>query len=170
MYQVVIGELAHGETVVERHLSHLRSHPELDNNPDLLARALKMVHIPLERVCQSDGQTFEIDFGEEVGLTECVTCQPGDEYVWAVPLQRSYYRRYVLNRQGESCNQVVVVVRWDLGVYELTTAYIGYSPERYPNFWHKHVLIFPGMDQIRPDTLTDVRPVEWNYDAVDYLT
>ncbi|MDO8472132.1 MAG: hypothetical protein Q7S64_03245 [bacterium] len=172
-FQVVIGELAHGETVVDRPKSHLPQHPELNNDPELLARALKRVVIPPDKVCLPDEKLcFEIDFEEVVGLTDCVTCQEDDRYVWAVPLQRTQYRRYVLSRQGEPCSKVVIVLIFDAWstVYVLQTAYIGYSPQKYSRFWYEHALIFPGPDSIRPETLTNTRPEDWNYDPSDYLT
>lgn len=171
MAQIVIGQLALGELVADRRQSHLRRHPELDNNPELLALALKGVVIPPEKVCSIENQTFEVEFPEVIGQTACVTKQPGDCYVWAVPLGSNYYRRYVLNRTGEDCNKVVVVLRWDEAskVYELRTAYIGFAPEKHEQFWYDHVLILPDLSELVPGALTHTRPDSWEYDPNEIL-
>lgn len=179
MVRVVVGALKNGELVIDRRESHI--HPELQEDSQLLRQALTMISVPKESLKSTENITFEVVFPEVVGKTDCIRCLHGDRYAWAVPLDRTNYRRYILNRTSQDCNRVVVTLAWvdELTVYELRSAYIGFSPAYYLSdsalsvynrkraFWRKHALVFPGMDKVDQHSYTEVRPESWEYVPLD---
>lgn len=153
--------LASGETVVDRHQSHL--HPGVAL---LLPEALARVH--------SAGREFlveEVDFGRLVGETVCVPTGPGDQIVFVKRPRRFGHSRFVMNREPEPCPSVVLILKaadgQGDGDYVLVTAFVGHRPEPEPwdrnataqsrAFWGSHALVW-GSEPTIPGTETDRCP------------
>lgn len=155
----MLGILASGEAVVDRHHSHLHG-----DVLSLLPEALAEVN--------SLGRKFlihEHDFGRVVGETVCVPTGPGDEIVYAKRPKRFGHSRFVKNRNPEPCNAVTVILKRDdlEDYYVLITAFVGHRPEPEPwdrnangnshAFWNSHALVW-GCEDIIPGTETTVCP------------
>lgn len=160
-----LGHLSSGEPVVDRHNSHL--HAEVAN---LIPKALAQL--------TANGRRFfteEVDFGRPIGETICVATVPGDAIIYAQRPRRLGLSRFVKNRQQESCNSLVVVLKKaeDGGYYVCISAFVGYRPEPEPwdernfagqrnpamarecalAFWTTHALIW-GAEEVVPGTET----------------
>lgn len=151
--------LASGETVYDRHHSHV--HGEVLS---LLLEALAKV--------DANGRKFfiyEHDFGRVVGETVCVPTTDTDEIVWVKRPGRFGHSRFVKNRNPEPCNAVTVILKRDdyEAYYVLITAFVGHRPEPEPwdrnatanshVFWSSHALVW-GNEPIVPGTETSVCP------------
>lgn len=155
-------QLASGETVVNRHRSHL--HGEVER---LLPEALGRV--------SSAGREFfvdEVDFGRPVGETICVPTGAGDQIVFARRPKRFGASRFVKNRNPEPCSSIVVILKKAEGddsedAYVLITAFVGHRPEPEPwdrnatansrAFWASRALVW-GAEEVIPGTETDRCP------------
>lgn len=152
-------QLRSGETVVDRHRSHI--HPGVAS---LLPEALSRIN--------SAGKDFlveEIDFGRSIGETVCVPTSDADEIVWAQRPGRFGLTRFVKNREPEACNAVTVILKRDdvEDSYVLITGFVGHRPEPEPwdwnatpqsvAFWSSHALIW-GSEPVIPGTETTTCP------------
>jgi hypothetical protein len=153
-----VWKLKSGETVVDRHQSHL--HPGVEQ---LLTDALGRI--------ESAGRGFlveEVEFGRIIGETTCVTTGLGDDVVYAKRPKRFGLSRFVKNRSPESCSSIVVILKaGDCGEYVLITAFVGHRPEPEPwdrnatansrAFWDSHALVW-GSEPTIPGTETSRCP------------
>lgn len=158
--------LKSGETVVDRHRSHIH-----EGVMRLLSDALAQIH--------SMGREFLIevvDFGRPIGETICVATDAGDQIIYAKRPKRWGHSRFVLNRTPESCSSVVVILKaGDDGEYILITAFIGRRPQPEPwdtwnfsqqpnpqeaerlarEFWSSHALVWGCEEVINNTAITD---------------
>ena len=125
----ILGTFASGETVVNRHRSHLHEPVSL-----LIREVLTKIH---------QGRQFFIhthDFGRVVGKTTCVQTAPGDEIVFAQRRSRRGLTRFVKNRPAQPCSEVTVILKRDdvdQNTYVLITAFIGGTPQ--PEPWDQNI-------------------------------
>lgn len=141
--QPVLGRLASGEVVVDRHQSHLHA------DETLLAGALSRI--------DSRGRDFlaeQVDLGEQVGFTSCVATTEADEVVYAFRPHRAGPTRFVLNRQPEPTESVSVILKRDEEPNKmvLISAWAGGLSEPEPwdmhatpasaKFWKSHALVW----------------------------
>lgn len=111
----------------------------------------------LARIDSLDRDFFvtEVDFGEVVGVTHCVTTKSDDKIIYARRQWRSGHSRFVTNREPEPCSVVTVILQKDDdSSYVLITAFVGYRAEPEPwdkragkssrLFWDSHALIPEG--------------------------
>ena len=138
-------KLRSGEVVVNRYISHLH-----ESVLAVLPTALAQV--------ESNGRGFfieEVDFGQPIGETICVTTGPGDEIVYANRPKRRGPSRFVKNRAPEPCSSVVIILKTaddEPEAFVLVTAFIGHKPEPEPwdrnatpqsrAFWATHALVW----------------------------
>jgi len=181
-YAIVVGQLALGEQVFTLSHSHLGQHPELDEDPELLKRALARIVLTPEKFERGGWLMFEVNFDEPVGKGSVVERREGDVYIWAVPKRRDMYRVYVTNREPEPCDTVSVIIRWrqEFQGYELRTAFVGCLPALYEadkiknvylrryKFWSRYVLVYPGDKYITSGTKTDRKPASLELFTPDY--
>lgn len=141
----ILGRLASGEVVVDRHRSHLHQ------------SVLALLPEALSRV-ESERRGFilaEVCFGRVIGVTTCVATRAGDEVVYAKRPKRLGFTRFVKNREAEPCSSVVVILKAAdefPAAYVLVTAFIGQKPEPEPwdrnasansrAFWETHALVW----------------------------
>lgn len=152
-----LGQLASGEVVVDREISHI--HGEIEA---LLQEALA-------RVCSRNQGLIveEVDFGKVIGVTTRVLTLPDDQILFAIRPGRQGYSRFVVGRQPEPCSALTVVLKKSVDVediYILSTAYVGTPAEPEPwdlkatpqslPFWQTHALLW-GSESIIPGTDTD---------------
>lgn len=161
----IIGTLAGGQTVVNRHRSHLHE-PVSSLLSEVLANT------------ESNGRQFFIhthDFGRVVGETTGVQTAPGDEIIFAQRKGRRGLTRFVKNRPAQPCSEVTVILKRDdvdRNVYVLITAFIGGTPQPEPwdqnirtqeefqravEHWSTHALVW-GTEEIIPGTETTQCP------------
>ncbi|MDP3996920.1 MAG: hypothetical protein Q8P73_00235 [bacterium] len=148
-------QLGSGEGVVDRHRSHIHG-----NVVRLLPEALRHIH--------SSGRQFiieEIDFGQSIGETICVTTGHGDQILFAQRPGRFGLSRFVKDRAPEQCSKIVVILKKaeEDDYYVLITAFIGHKPEPEPwdrnatprsiEFWSGRALVW-GSEPIVPGTET----------------
>jgi len=124
-------KLGSGESVVDRHNSHM--HGDLEN---LVREALQHT--------SSTGRKFiieEVDFGRIIGETVCVTTGTGDQILFAQRPGRFGLSRFVVNRKPESCSKMVVILKKaeEDNCYVLITAFIGHKPE--PEPWDRNATV-----------------------------
>jgi hypothetical protein len=143
---VTLGNLASGEKVFLRSTSHVHDNPELEK---YLTTALGKI--------VSNNQNFiegEVDFGETIGLSRCVTTLPTDEIIFAMRIGRKGYTRFVKHRDPEPTSKLTIILTKDKqtnGYFVLTT-YIGSRSELEPwdyratdkalEFWKHHALVY----------------------------
>lgn len=161
-------KLKSGETVVDRHNSHVH-----EGIGRFLPEALEKI--------ESKGREFfveEVDFGRPIGETICVTTGSQDTIVYAKRPGRRGCTRFVLNRTPDECPSLVVILKSiGGGEYVLISAFIGCRPEPEPwdqrnfqqqansaeaekksrEFWANHALIY-GVEPIIPGTETEKCP------------
>lgn len=152
-------KLGSGETVVDRHRSHM--HGSLES---LVCEALQRI--------SSAGRKFlieEVDFGRIVGETVCVTTGPGDKILFAQRPGRFGLSRFVCNRKPEDCSKMVIILKKaeEDDCYVLITAFIGHKPEPEPwdrnatvrsrDFWISRALVW-GAEPVVVGTETAVCP------------
>jgi len=154
----MLGTLKSGETVVDRHNSHLH---------ESARRHLSEVLGQIE----SAGRDFlveEIDLGRVIGETICVATGLGDQIIYAKRPRRHGLTRFVKGSKPESCRFLVVILKATReGGYVLITAFIGRKAEPEPwdrnatekseVFWSSHALIW-GSEEIVPGTETSRCP------------
>lgn len=144
--------LKSGETVVDRHRSHLHA-----GVTRLLPEALKNI--------DAQGKLFLVashDFGRVVGETVCVATKAGDAVVYAQRIGRHGLSRFVKNRAAEPTSSVTVILKKGDQVdgrdeYVLVTAFLGTPAEPEPwdrnlrdaaakqrsrTFWGSHALVW----------------------------
>lgn len=153
----VVGRLASGEPVYDRHRSHVH-----DDVGEILPAALAKVN--------AAGRRFfieEVDFGRPVGETICVATGPGDEIVYAQRPRRLGQTRFVKNRDPEPCSAVTVILKRDdfEDYYVLITAFVGHRPEPEPwdrnatewsvAFWTSHALVWGYEDVVSGTETTE---------------
>lgn len=154
------GTLASGEVVVDRYNSHLR-----EDAACFLPSALARIN--------GQGRSFlaeEVDFGQPIGETMCVSTGPGDRIVYAKRPKRFGHTRFVVNRLPESCSSLVVILvaaKEAPGLYVLISAFIGRKAEPEPwdknatagsvAFWNTHALVW-GHEETVPGTETVICP------------
>lgn len=155
----ILGRLASGEAVIDRHNSHCHALPS-----GILEEALSRI--------QSSGRNFfveEVDFGRPIGETICVRTGSSDEIVFAKRPRRYGLTRFVKNRSPEATNSVVVIVKKadDYDGFVLITAFFGTKAEPEPwdrnatekslDFWSTHAIVW-GSEETIPGTETNLCP------------
>ncbi len=156
---LVLGSLASGELVYDRHNSHVHGD------------VMKLLPIAFAKI-NAQGRQFlteEVDLGRHVGETVCVPTGSGDEIIYAKRPRRDGHSRFVKNRDPEPCNAVTVILKRDdfEACYVLITAFVGHRPEPEPwdrnatansrAFWDSHALLW-GSENIVPGTETTECP------------
>ncbi|MBT3817185.1 MAG: hypothetical protein HOG08_02450 [Candidatus Magasanikbacteria bacterium] len=151
----MLGYLASGEQVVDRHRSHL--HPE----------AQRMLPYALQKI-KSTGLDFfieEVEFPFIIGQKTCVATDSSDVVVYARRLRRFGLSRFVMNREAEDCRHMVVILKKvSSDMFILITAFVGRKAEKEPwdrnaeldkslEFWNRHALIW-GSEKTVPRTDT----------------
>lgn len=139
--------------------THFSDTPQLRN---LVAEFLPTVE------SNDDYARFEIDTKREVGTSDLVETEEGDEIVYAKRPNRDTYARFVKNKKPIPTNRVTIELRTiDDQTYELFTAYIGRLTPSFPGnefetpkskpFWATHALVW-GTQEIVPGTETIACP------------
>ena len=146
-----------GETVVDRHNSHLH-----DGVSAVLPEALLRID-PMGK----DFLVEEVTFSGVIGETTCVATGAGDQVVFAQRLKRFGLTRFVKGKSPEPCKSIVVILKKVENGYVLITAFIGHKAEPEPwdrnatpaskEFWSTHALVW-GSEEIIPGTQTDISP------------
>jgi hypothetical protein len=152
--------LASGQEVVDRDVSHIHA----GVTDALLAEAFSSLRAGGEERIK---HTHE--FARQIGFSNCVKTQEGDEIVFARRVHRDGLTRFVKNRKPELSNLLTVNIRFIDGQYVLRTAYIGgpgaiepwaATPDRFAesvSFWSANALCW-GYEPIIADTETAVSP------------
>ena len=154
----LLGNLASGEPVYDRHSSHLhRKVQEL--LPEIFAGLSGVGRFIIH----------EHDFGRFVGESSCVATSESDVVCFAQRPKRAGLTRFVKNRQVEPSDKAVVILKRDdyEPYYILITAFVGGMAAKEPwdpratdedrKFWETHALIW-GSEKIIPGTETAVCP------------
>lgn len=126
----IVGELASGETVYDRPRSHMKDHAD--------TQLEKFVPLALRRI-ESKNKEFvvaTIDFGVEIGATNCVKTEPGDEVVFVQREGRNGETRFVKGKSRTPTSMLTVVLKKTREGYLLITAYFG--PKAPPEPWDPH--------------------------------
>lgn len=157
--ELVLGKLSSGETVFDRWKSHLHSNSALS---EYLPQALQKTN--------PNSQDFHIetvDFGNEIGFSNCVETNDQDEIVFAQRVGRFGLSRFVKNKESTPSSKLTVILKKIPEGYLLLTAFIGPKAEKEPwdsmadkkslDFWKNHALIW-GTEKIVPGTETDKNP------------
>lgn len=108
--------------------------------------------------------TFEYDFGRSIGSCDIVATTEKDHIMYAKPVNRDNFYRFVRRRQPEATNFITVVVRHHSeGDYELLDAWFGKDRPALPGstdetaqskeYWENHALVLEG-HPIQNRTLT----------------
>ncbi len=154
-----VGSLGSGEPVYDRHNSHLHE-DVVAVLPEALGKISSGKRNFLKEV---------VEFGHPVGHSICVVTGPGDQIIFAQRPKRFGLSRFVINRQPEECQSVVVILKRadDVGGYILITAFVGGLSEPEPwdrnatpaslDFWANHALIW-GCEPVIDGTVTDRCP------------
>lgn len=165
MSEIVLGQLASGEDVVDRHESHIRE----DVFP-FLTQAFVQI--------ESKGRSiFEatIDFEKVIGNTNCVSVTEKDDIVYARRKKRGGYTKFVRNRPMEPTSKLTLVLMRSRTseAYVVITAYLGPCGGKEPwdprateesrEFWKSHALVYddPQLTLV-PGTLTTNEAVYMN--------
>ncbi|MES2006713.1 MAG: hypothetical protein V4436_01235 [Patescibacteria group bacterium] len=159
----LLGMLASGEAVFDRHKSHLTAHPEV---LPLLVGALLTIESRDREYIQE-----EIDFGRIIGSSIRVETGPDDEIIFAQRPGREGLSRFVKNRKETPCSTMAVVLRKgteDHRAYILMTAFVGIlappepwdknADERSVPFWNSNALVWDTSSIIIPGTETTKSP------------
>ena len=148
-----------GKRVRDRHNSHLH----ID--------VLPVLEKAIQKIDSKDRQFLkeQVTFPEFVGTTICVKTTEKDKILFAQRKGRLGKTRFVIDRDPEPCNSVVVILKKieakedELGAeYVIITAFVGDTSEPEPwdkfatsksaVFWAEHALVF-GHDEIVVDTV-----------------
>lgn len=112
---------------------------------------------------------FHHDFGREVGVSDLVEIDEGDEIIYAKRNNREEYTVFNKSKLGEPSSFVTVALEAkEDGTYELASTWVGASDSpsfpgtelEQPNskdYWSKHALVW-GRQEIQPGTETTARP------------
>lgn len=164
MQSELIGTTKDGHGVyVDRETSHASTH--FAHHPKLIS-AVKEIISTL--ALDSDTVRIERDVGEEVGDSDCVETNEGDEIVYALRSHRTTFSRFVKNRKPIPTSWVTLDIRKsDQDTYFLYTAYVGrmvpsfpgdnFSSEQSITFWSTHALVW-GPQEIIPGSETSECP------------
>ncbi len=155
----LIGHLSNGERVFDRPRSHLHQNPSLLKNlPEAL---LKIDPEKREFFIET------VDFGREIGVSNCIETKEEDEVVYAQRVGRFGMSRFVKNRTAEPSSQITVILKKIPEGYITISGFVGPKAEREPwdahadknsiPFWRKHAIIY-GTEQIIPGTETKKCP------------
>lgn len=156
----VLGKLGSGQRVVNRYRSHIHR----GVSPEILTEAFWQIYCigVSHAVC-------EPEFDRIIGEATCVQTSKSDTIVYAKRRGQNFYTPFVLDREPEPCNKVVVILKKDTDddVYVLLSAYIGkwWVPEpQNPKetrgsdlFWRTHALIWD-QKKVVPGTETIICP------------
>lgn len=108
--------------------------------------------------------TVEFDFGHDIGSCEVVKTTEKDHIMYAKPINRPAFYRFVRRKQPDPTSFVTVIVRGDEnGEYELLDTWFGRNMPAIPGaenetdqsraFWATHAIILEG-HPIQNKTLT----------------
>ena len=155
----IIGRTKDGYVVFDRTYSHAHT------TGALLAEALRRVSLlgrPFTKEC--------VDFGHEIGTSDCVATMADDKIVFAQCPGRNGPTRFVEHRKPESCSSMILLLKRGAengAAYVLITAFIGSAAEPEPwdrhataaarEFWSRHALVW-GTCPVIPGTRTEVCP------------
>jgi hypothetical protein len=119
------------------------------------------------------GRSFvkaRVEFGSEIGLSDCVATTEADKVVFAQRPGRRGLSRFAVGRHPEPCSSMITILKQreeDPQSYILITAFVGSGSEPEPwdknaspasrEFWSGHALVF-GSCPIIPGTETSVCP------------
>jgi hypothetical protein len=144
-----LGKTKNGlEVLVDLERGHAATH--LRDTPGLL----EMVKEAIPNIEPDDSyRRIEIDLGREVGYSDLVETEDGDEIVYAKRPHRDAYTRFVKNKGPVPSSWITLELqRKDEQHYELFTAYIGRIVPSFPGtsfetfkskpFWSRHALVW----------------------------
>jgi hypothetical protein len=159
---ITLGNLASGERVIVRSASHIHDNVALEK---YLVQALGKIKSNNQNLIED-----EVDFGEPIGNTICVSTDDNDEIIFARRPKRGGYTRFVKNRQSEPTSKLTVILTKDRQTndYLILTTYFGPKAEPEPwdykargsalVFWRNHALVY-GLEPIVEGTAT--REKKW---------
>ncbi len=153
----------HCEIFFDQEQSHAATH--FADSPKLYSAVLKT--IPTINI-SDDKVRIEVDTGEEVGLSDLVETEDGDEIIYALRPFRNVYSRFVKDKVAIPTSFIVLAFNSSgEKKYLLHTAFVGrltpsfpggdYLPEQSKIFWSKHALVW-GNQEVVPGTVTSVCP------------
>ena len=148
---VELGTTKSGEKVFDRPDGHLHNNETVEK---YLPLALEMID------SESRGFIVEtVNFGEEIGVSNCVETTPDDEIIYAVRPKRRGPTRFVKNREGEPTSEFTVILKKVDEGYIVITAFPGPKAEREPwdpmagdeanEYWSNHAIVW-GTEEVLP--------------------
>lgn len=155
----ILGQLASGETVIDREESHLHGDIRM-----LLPEVFKGIESNNEEVV-----IRTIDLGRTVGENICLETDSNDDIVYAQRPGRTGLTRFVKNREPEASSLVTIILHKDTSAdsqYSCRTAFVGplaelevwqSQSEESKEFWDTHALLW-GKETIIPGTETTEKP------------
>lgn len=151
----LLGMTADGARVIDREHSHLHQCAI-----GLLEEALSMIRTNNRAFIEA-----ELDFGQVIGMTSCVSTTENDMIIFGQREKRNGLTRFVLDREMIPSTKMMVILKRGNSPdeYILITAFVGGKPEPEPwdkratqasfDFWESHALVWTG-EQVMPGTLT----------------
>jgi hypothetical protein len=111
---------------------------------------------------------IEQNMGRVIGNTEIVPTSEKDTIFYAQPFKKKVFSRYVKNRSMSPSTQLtIVIIKDEVGDYEITNAWIGPSSPPFPGderatttsrtYWETHALVADSQI-IQSKTITKVCP------------
>jgi hypothetical protein len=148
---VELGTTKSGEKVFDRPDGHLHNSETVEK---YLPLALEMI--------DSESRDFiveTVNFGEEIGVSNCVETTSDDEIIYAVRPKRRGPTRFVKNREGEPTSEFTVILKKVDEGYIVITAFPGPKAEREPwdpmagdeakEYWSNHAIVW-GTEEVLP--------------------
>lgn len=146
-----LGQLASGQPVFDRTRSHMHDGIE------------KSLQDAFDRISLDDSVQFtviQIDFDQEIGFCNVVSTTEQDTIFYIKRLGRKGLSRFVLGRESEPCQSIVLVLKKaeEGNFFLLITAYIGRISQPEPwdkdsqisrEYWNSHAFVM------------DTEPVDW---------
>ena len=156
-----LGNTANGLPVFDRANSHYADH---GFSKETMRKALSKI------TQTSQFEKHVVNMGEQVGFTNCVAVSDEDQVVMAVRKKRFGPTPMVLNREPESCNSVVIILKKgydDEGEYFiLITAFVGSGSE--PEPWDRQLV--PGSKEHKKAVIFwQTHALLYDEEVIDYI-
>ncbi len=147
------------DTEASHAVTHFAHQPRL---LDFVKKALPTIEI------MGDQARIEKDMGEEVGTSDLVKTNEGDEIVYALRPLRTHYSRFVKNKKSLPTSWITIsLCKSGEQEYILYTAFAGHLTPSFPGgdflpnesakFWSTHALVW-GSQEIVPGSETSKCP------------
>lgn len=147
---------------------HMKLHR---NTMPFIAEAIALANGQKPTVQHNGCVSVTVDFGRDIGLSECVATNDGDDVVYAIRKGRYCHMRFVKNRQMPTTSRLTMIMFPAPDGWRLVSAWFGEQAAREPQdpgctaaervaayeFWNAHALVW-GTQPVREHTITDTCP------------